>query len=215
MNPNSVDLRLDAMRAVDAILAALQATFALPTLIDGANPFRFVANDPASSKVWICDPESKTEFDRGGSRALILVDRTDYVPNNMHMNGYAGGDFDVSTEWSDIGVTTVIVTCEGGNKYQSEQLGSIVYQVLKAFRRDLTREFSLHTIIPMSVSRPAQVEQAQGSPWVTTVTIRVETQERFKVVEVANQLNAIEISRVFQTNLTKKTVDTFVLDGAS
>ena len=41
------------------------------------------------------------------------------------------------------------------------------------------------------VSRVSQVEQAQGSPWVTTVTLRVETQERFNITEIANQLNHV------------------------
>lgn len=201
------------MRAPDAILAALQATFALPTLIDGANPFRFVPEDPANSKLWICDPESKIEFDRGGSRAMILVDRLDYTPNNLHLHNNAGGDFNQTTEFSDLGVTMVVVSCEGGNKYQSEQLGSIVYQIIKAFRHDLMREFDMHSLTPVSVSRSTQIEQAQGSPWITTVMIRVETQERFKVVEAANQLNHLVINRVYQSNLEKRKIDSITLDG--
>lgn len=208
-----IDLRLDAMRAADAILAALQATFALPNLIDGGNPYRFVPNDPANSKLWICDPESKIEHDRGGSRAMILVDRLDYSPSNLHLLNNAGGDFDATTEFSDLGVTTVVVSCEGGNKYQSEQLGSIVYQIVKRFRLDLMREFGIHSLKPSSVSRSTQIEQAQGSPWVTTVTIRVETQEHFKVLELANPLNKVQISQVFQSNLERRQISSVTLDG--
>jgi hypothetical protein len=63
------------------------------------------------------------------------------------------------------------------------------------------REFQLHSIVPMSVSRPTNVEQAIGGPWVTTVTLKVETQERVKITEIANHLNAIQIKSVFQGNL--------------
>lgn len=201
------------MRAADAILAALQATFALPNLIDGGNPFRFIDGDPANSKVWICDPESKIDFDRGGSRALILVDRLDYSPGNLHLLNSAGGDFDRTTEYTDLGSTVVVISCEGGNKYQSEQLGSICYQILKRFRLDLMREFNLHSLTPTSVSRATQIEQAQGSPWVTTVTVRVETQERFKVLEIANQLNKLTITQVFQSNQERRRISSVTLDG--
>jgi hypothetical protein len=204
-NIGSIDLRLDALRASDGILAALQATFALPNLIDGDNPFRFVPEDPAQSKLWVCDPESKLVFDRGGSRAMILVERLDYTPLNLHLLNSAGGNLSAESVYSDLGSTVVIVTCEGGNKYQSEQLGSIVYQVIKRFRLDLMREFSLHSITPIAVSRCTQVEQAQGSPWVTTVQIKVETQERFTITEIANQLNALTIRSVYNSNLSRQT----------
>ena len=209
----SVDLRLDAMRAADAVLAALQATFALPNLIDGGNPFLFVDADPARSKLWICDPESKLSHDRGGSRAMILVDRLEYTPSNLHLFNSAGGDFDRTSEFSDLGTTVVVVSCVGGNKYQSEQLGSLVYQIIKRFRLDLMREFNLHSITPISVSRSTQIEQATGSPWVTTVSLRVETQERFKIVEISNQLNQIHIVRRFQSNEAKRALDAVTLDG--
>lgn len=197
----AVDLRLDAMRAVDAVIAALQATFALPNLIDGGNPFLYIAGDPANSKVWICDVESKIDFDRGGSRALITVDRLDYVPSNLHLYNYSQGNFSDQAELSDLGTTVVIASCEGGNKYQSEQLGSIVYQIIKLFRRELMREFQLHSIVPLSVSRPSNVEQAIGGPWITNVTLKVETQERVKITELANHLNSLQIKSVFQGNL--------------
>ena len=201
------------MRASDAILAALQATFALPNLIDGANPYRFIDSDPAKSTVWICDPESRNEFGRAGSRALILVDRMDYSPANMHLLGNAGGDFDQTTEFSDLGVTNVVVTCEGGSRYQSEQLAAIVYQIVKIFRQELMREYDLHTIKPLSVNKPMQLEQAQGAPWLTTVMIRVEAQERSTLTELANQLNAVKISQVYNTNLERRELASFTLDA--
>jgi uncharacterized lipoprotein YddW (UPF0748 family) len=199
------------MRAVDAVIAALQATFSLPTLIDGGNPFLFVAGDPANSKVWICDVESKIDFDRGGSRALITVDRLDYVPGNLHLYNYSQGNFSDQSELSDLGATTIIISCEGGNKYQSEQLGSIVYQIIKLFRRELMREFQLHSIVPLSVSRPSNIEQAIGGPWITNVTVKVETQERVKITEIANHLNALNIKSVFQGNLAA--IQQVTLDG--
>lgn len=208
-----VDARLDALRASDAILAALQATFAIPTLIDGRNPFLFIPNDPAASKIWICDPESKLLVDRAGSRPLILVERLDYQPSNLHLMNYGGGDFNDVSEFSDLGITSVVAHCEAGSKYASEILASIVYQALKRFRLDIMREFHIHAFNVLGVSRPIQVEQGVGSPWITDVTIRVETQERFTVIDVANRLSAVEIRRIYEDNQrSRKTVSAVRLE---
>lgn len=197
-----VDVRLGAMKAVDVILAALQTTFQLPNLANGTNPFRYLPEDPQQSKVWISDAEGRLAGDRGGNRMLILVDRGDYTPMDLHLHNHGGGFADEKS-FSDLGRTMVMVTCEGGNRVQSEQLASVVYQIIKAFRHDLMAEFDIFNLQPMSVGRATQAEGTQGAPYSTTVAIQVETQETLFITEAANSLNRMDFVRTFEANKSR------------
>jgi len=187
------DIRLPALRAVDAVIAALQSTFALDNLIDGHNPYRFIENDPARSPVWICHAEARQQGDRAGNAKFITVSRGEYVPQDLHMLGNAGSNFSDTFEYSDLADTLVLINCEGASAIESETLASISYSILKMYRIDLQREFELHNLTPVSIGTPSRIPTAVGAPYVTTVAIKIQTQERFTLREIANQLNHVDI----------------------
>jgi len=207
-----VDVRLNSMRSVDVILAALQATFAMPNLFGSGNPFRFLRSDPINSPLWICDPEGRLSANRGPARTMILVDRADYTPMDLHLHNYAGGTTEQHL-YADLGTTTVIITCEGGNRVQSETLAALVYQILKFHRTELMREFDIHELRLLSVGRANPLESVSGSPWSTTVTVRVETQESVQVTDIANPVNHVDIVRAYGENLQSKVIQAYRLDG--
>jgi hypothetical protein len=209
-----VDVRLTALRAVDAVLAALQVTFQMPRLINGVNPYRFVPNDPVNSTLWISDAEGRLTTERGGARSTILVDRSDYMPSNNHLHNYAGqDDYHGGKVYADLGTTQIIVTCEGGNRLHSETLASIVYQIIKAFRHDIMAEFDLHDLRPMSVGRATRLDNITGNPWRTPVLLKVETQERLIIDELANPMNRADFAAKLHENAGGRTVSVVSLDG--
>jgi hypothetical protein len=197
--PSTIDTRLHAMKAVDVVLAALQAAFAEERLIDGANPYRFIATDPKNSKLWICDPQGRTGFDRSGNRLLIVVYRTDFQPRGLHLLNHAEGSSDQKM-YSDLCATNVYIQCEAGNATQSEALASIAFQVIKMFRIEMMREFDLYEINPNNVSAPQQMTSIKGEPWVTTVSVHIETQESYQIVELANHMNHVQIVQQYKAN---------------
>lgn len=188
------DIRLPAFVATDVILSALQATFATDNLIDGANPYRFIPDDPARSAVWVCDPESRQDI-RDGNRMIIMVERGEYAPNEMSlMNRQAQSFQNSSTDLADLAQTPLLVTCEAGNKIASEVLASIVYRVIKMFRMDLMREYDIFSIKVNGIGAPMQVVDAAGKPWRTVVSLRLYTQEQARMTELANHLNTVTIN---------------------
>lgn len=199
---DALDLRLHALKAVDVILAALQTAFAEESLIEGQNPYRYLANDPKNSKLFICDPEGRTGFDRSGNRLLICVYRTDFQPQNLHMHNHADGASDGRT-YSDLCNTNVYIQCEAGNKTQSEALASIVYQILKMFRLDLMREFDIFNLNPSTVGAPTQLASVKGEPWSTTVSVQVQTQESYHITELANHMNHVKIRQTLKENVAR------------
>jgi hypothetical protein len=206
----NVDVRLHALKAVDAVLAALQSTFAQADLIEGDNPFRFVAGDAKGSKVWICDPEGRDSFDRTSGRMLIMVYRGEFQPQDLHLANHADGAWD-SKGYSDIGQTNVFIQCEAGNKTQSETIASIVFQILKMYRLEIQREFDIYDLKPYSVSAPSKQLGVTGEPWATTVSVRVQTQEMFRITERANTLNNLDIRRTYDQNVQREFA---TLDGS-
>jgi hypothetical protein len=203
--PNNVDVRLHALKAVNAILAALQSTFARPDLLGISNEYLFNPEDPKNSRLWICDPGSHEKYDRSGNRMLVMVQRGEFQPMDMHLHNVGQGSFsDPAASFTDLCRTPIFIRCEAGNSLQSETLASVCYQVLKFFRRDLAAEFDLHELVVSSVSPASQIGSVSGSPWVTTVTCRVDTQEMFQLFELGNDMNKFEIIAKI-----KKTVASF------
>jgi hypothetical protein len=198
----NVDVRLSALRAVDTILAVLQSTFAQPDLIEGENPYIFIAGDAKGSRTWICDTEGRTQYDRTSGRMLMLVYRGDFSPQNLHLANRADGAW-TQQNFSDLGNTTVYVQCEAGNKQQSEALASIVFQLIKRYRLVLMKEFDIYKITPDRVGAPAEVAggTAQGKPWATTVAIQVVTQETYTIKQKTNDLNLVDVRQVYDSNL--------------
>ncbi len=192
--PNQLDIRLHAIKGVDAILAALQTSFSHPDML-GVDQTYLYTGDVKTSPVWICDPQSKDNFERGSNRMLITVSRGEFQPNNMHMLGRAQQESfsSVTQPFSDMCTTPVSITCEAGNSVQSEILASIVYQVLKFFRMDLMKEFDIFDIAVNGISSPIRATGAVGSPWLTTISVRLQTQEMFQLTELTNDLNKIKI----------------------
>lgn len=197
------------MRAVDAILATLQTAFAQPSLVNGENPYRFNAADRVNSTLWISDAEGRLATERGGSRCQILVDRSDYTPQDLHLHGFGGlQNADPGNRFfTDLGGTTVVIYCEGGNRFQSETLAAISYQVIKAFRHDIMREFELHNVKPLSVSTAQPIEGVTGRPWRTTVAVQVLTQEKLVVSELANLMNHLDLVSAYKGLLDKHGVE--------
>jgi len=191
---NQLDIRLHALKGVDAILAALQTTFSNPKLL-GLDETYFYSGDVKTSPVWICDPQSKTGFERGSNRMLITVSRGEFQPNDMHMqNRGQSASFSSSTQsFTDMCTTPVYISCEAGNSVQSEMLASVVYQILKFFRQDLMTEFDLFHLTVSGISSPAQASGTVGSPWITTVSVRLQTQEMFQLTQLTNDVNRVKI----------------------
>lgn len=198
-----LDLRLPALRATDVFLAALQAAFSLPNLAGSqGNPFLFVRDDPKASQVWVCDPEGRIEHtERGGKRDMITVSRGDYIPSELHRHNYAGGSFSEGlTDYTDLVTTMILIQCEAGSKVRSEVLASVCYNVLKLFRRDLMADYDLTNYHLRAISAPVSQEDTPGSPWLTTVTLQLETQEHAQMTELANHLNRVLIQEAVAEN---------------
>jgi hypothetical protein len=191
---NLLDVRLHALKAVDATLAALQTTFSQPNLLGDGNDFRYIDGDAENSKVWVCDPDSRDGYDRTGSRMIVMVSRGEFQPMNMHLHNQGQGGFTEEKQpFTDLGRTPIFIKCEAGNKIHSEILASIVYQVLKFFRRDLMKELDIFELEVVSVSAPIQLKGVQGEPWQTVVSLRVETQEMFQISTITNSMNKFEL----------------------
>lgn len=197
---NKYDVRLHTLKAVDAVLAALQTTFAHPRLLGDNNPFRYVQNDPANSAVWVCDPEGREGYDRNGGRRIIMVSRGEFQPLDMHLYNRADGAWDGQKNFSDLTRTPVFIRCESGNRTETEVLASIVYQVLTYFRQDMMKEFDIHTFAIVGISSPVKISGAVGEPWQSTVSMRVEVQEQYQITELTNRLNMVEIVQRFEDN---------------
>lgn len=192
--PSYVDMRLVALRAADAVLAAIQATLALPDLFgERGNPYHYNPEDEANCRVWVCHDYSRAEFERKGSRMLVTVNRMDYTPQELHQHNFGEGNFSDELDFRDLGLTTVLISCEGGNYTQAENLASICYQIIKMFRRDLMAEFDLHNIAVSSITTPAVVQGAEGNPWRCSIPVRIEAMERNHIVEDANALNRVDV----------------------
>jgi hypothetical protein len=193
------DVRVRAMQATDVILAALQAAFGQDKLFNGSNPLRFIRDDPKASKVWVCDPESRTD-ERDGNRMIIMVTRGEYQPQELHLYNGAGGNFGDLNEYSDLAQTPLFISCEAGNKTGSEVLASIVYDVLKIFRQQLMAQYDIHSIKLASITPAMKLKDVAGNPWSTVVNVRLETQERVQMVELANHLNKTNIDIELEQN---------------
>lgn len=202
--PNQPDVRLHVLKAVDGVLAALQSTFAQDNLLGDGNPYQFNGEDPKGSKVWICDPDSREGYERGGQRMLITVSRGDVQPMDMHLHNQADGGWNEARSYSDLYTTSVWVRCEAGNKIQSEVLASIVAQILKFFRQDLMTEFDIHEISVKSISSPSKIESVAGEPWQTSVLLQVQTQEMFQITTLMNQVNKLNIVTGFKKAAGKR-----------
>lgn len=196
-----LETRLPAIRTTDVILAALQAAFGGESLVDGQNPFKFIRDDPVRSRVWVCDPDSRVEFsERDGVRNLIMVQRGDYVPSEMHLHNRGDGNWDGTQPLYDMASTMIIVQCEAGNKTSSEMLASICYAILKHFRNDLLAQYDVLNLRLHSVSPAARNQDVPGAPWVCQVIARLETQERLEARLDTNRLNHTVITSELAKN---------------
>jgi hypothetical protein len=207
-------VRLQAFQAADVILAALQALFAEPKLIDDSSPFLFVPGQPQSSKVWVCDPESR-QLTRDGNRMIVMVSRGEYQPQELHlmnrMEITSGGGGSNVRDLSDLGTTGVSIMCEGGNKSQSEALASISYSVLKYFRPQLMADYDIHSIRFLGIGPATHYPNNNPTPcWITTISLRIETQDHVRVTDIAEQLNKLNITAAVTKNITLKLAQ---LDG--
>jgi hypothetical protein len=175
------------------------------------NPYRFVRNDPKHSPLWICAPDNRVMNERDGARKMITVDRGEYVPNELHLQNFAGGNMSDQQNFMDSASTTVYLRCEAGSRLQSEFIASLAYSVVKIFRRQLMKEFDILNIKLGSISAPQELNDAPGNPWVTIVSLRVELQEYAYMTELANpqnQLNIIgDIRNAYQQNLGSAITD--------
>jgi hypothetical protein len=185
--------RVPVIRATDVVLAALQSAFSQPTLLGADNAFRFNRDDPKHSRVWICAPDNRVANERDGARMMITVDRADYVPNELHLHNYVGSPGDGQVEQKDLAAVMIYIRCEAGIRIQSEMLASISYNIMKMFRRDLMKEFDIHSIRLGSISTPANLNDAPGEPWVTIVSVRLELEEYGIISELANSLNRVNL----------------------
>ena len=193
--------RVPVIRATDVILASLQSGFSQENLLGTANAFRFNRNDPKHSRVWICAPDNRVMSERDGASMLITVDRGDYTPGEMHLQNYAGGNMSDTTNFTDLAATTVYIRCEAGSRIQSELLASIAYNILKMFRRDLMKEFDIHSLRLLGISTPQELNDAPGNLWLTMVSVRVELQEFAFIAELSNQINKVSIVGTIRDNV--------------
>ena len=186
------DVRVKAIQATDVILAALQAAFGQDKLFNGANPLRFLRDDPKGSRVWVCDPESRTD-ERDGNQMIVMVARGEYQPQELHLYNAAGANFDGKEDFSDLAQTPIFISCESGTKTSSEVLASIVYDVLKIFRKQLMAQYDIHSIKLSSITAPMKQKDVAGNPWITVVNVRIETQEHIQMTELSNHMNMIDV----------------------
>jgi hypothetical protein len=188
-----MDFRLPAIRARDAILGILQAAFADPELTGGSPDYQFQAHDPQGSPVWITTTAGRPAYPRDGRAKLIVVDRGDYIPQELGQLNTQYPGFDGTQTLSDIGHTSIYIRCEATTETGSEVLASICYTVLKVFRREIQREYDLVTIRLGGISAPLLEAEKESQPWVTVVTLNVGVQEYAVLTEITNRLNRLDI----------------------
>jgi hypothetical protein len=162
----------------------------------------FVKDDPKASKVWVCDPESRLET-RDAARSIVMVSRGDYLPQELHLLNAGDGASD-QRDYSDLATVPVIIQCEAGSKIASDVLASVVYHVLKLFRLDLMRDYDIHSLKFSSIGPPVKYDDQPGKPWITTVSLRIETQEHSRYREIATHLNKAQIAVTFAENTQKR-----------
>lgn len=200
---SDLDYRLPVIRIRDVILAALQMSFAQDNLLGAGrqNIYRYVKDDPAKSPLWITSGEGRIDgSERDGRRLLITVTRGDYTPQEMHLQNHAGGGLGGSTDWSDLGVSYVFVSCEAGNETAAEALASMCYHILKSFRRDIMRDYDVHNLRLLSISPAQQAASGKGQPFVCRVAIEVKIQEHSRQLELANPWNHTEVAGILASN---------------
>lgn len=216
--------RVMPVRVVDIVLALLQAAFSQENLMDGANPLRFNRNDPKNSRLWICDPDGRVDTERDGRRMLVSVTRGEMTAAEAHLHNVAGGDLHGTTEFSDLISASVMVQCEAGSRTSVEVLAHSCYAVIKLFRRQLMQDYDITNIKVMGITPPQRTEGVPGDPWLCTVMLRCEYQERATMTELSNHLNYLNINTsmkehlVAQQDPTKpelKTVETVVASTVS
>lgn len=193
--------RVMPVRVVDVILALLQATFSQDDLMDGKNPMRFNRHDPKNSRLWICDPDGRIDTERDGRRMLVSVTRGELVPAEAHLHNIAGGDLHGTTEFSDLISSTIMVQCEAGSRTSVEVLAHACYSIIKLFRGQLMQEYDITNIKVMGVSSPQRTEGIPGDPWLCTVMLRCEYQERATMTRLANHLNYLNINSGMKEHL--------------
>ena len=134
---------------------------------------------------------------------MVTVGRGDYVPQELHLHNTQGRNWSDREDFSDLGTTQIVISCEAGTEVQSEVLASICYGTLKIFRRPIMADFDIHNLSMLGISPPSYSEQIPGNPWVTLVNLRAEVQEYARMIELANRLNTLEIGSVFSDNLSQ------------
>lgn len=196
--------RVMPVRAVDIVLALLQAAFAQEDLADGANPFRFNPRDAKNSRVWICDPDSRIDTERDARRMLITVTRGELIPTDSFQHNFAGGDMHGTTELSDLVAVPIEILCEAGTRTSVEVLAHACYSIVKLFRRQLLKDYGITNLRVLGVGSPQRTTGIPGDPWVCTVSLRCEYQERGTMTELANSLNYLNVTTVMKETLVKK-----------
>lgn len=169
--------RIMPVRAVDTILAALQAAFGQDNMMGETNPFRFNRNDPKNSRVWICDPDARIDTPRDGRRMMITVQRGDLVPAEAHLYNYAGGDMGGTIDLLDTATVQIHVQCEAGSRVSVEVLAHACYSMLKLFRRQVMRDYDILNLHVAGITPAQRTEGIPGDPWLCTVILRCEYQE--------------------------------------
>ncbi|MFA6132437.1 MAG: chitobiase/beta-hexosaminidase C-terminal domain-containing protein [Phycisphaerae bacterium] len=216
--------RVMPVRIVDIMLALLQAAFSQADLMDGKNPLRFNRNDPKNSRLWICDPDARIDTERDGRRMLVSVTRGEMEPAEAHLHNVAGGDMHGNIEFSDLVSATVAIQCEAGSRTSVEVLAHACYSVIKLFRRQVMKDYNITNLRVLGITAPQRTEGMPGDPWLCTVMVRCEYQERSMMSELANHLNYLNIKSSMKENLvaqqdpTKpelKTVETVVASTIS
>jgi hypothetical protein len=193
--------RVMPVRVVDIILALLQATFGQADLMDGKNPMRFNRQDPKNSRLWICDPDGRVDTERDGRRMLVSVTRGELTPAEAHLHNVAGGDMHGTTEFSDLVSSAIMVQCEAGSRTSVEVLAHACYSIIKLFRRQLMQEYDITNIKVMGITPPQRTEGVPGDPWLCTVMLRCEYQERATMTQLANHLNYLTINSSLKEHL--------------
>lgn len=198
---SDVTNRVMPVRVVDIVLALLQATFSQADLMDGKNPMRFNRQDPKNSRLWICDPDGRVDTERDGRRMLVSVTRGELTPAEAHLHNVAGGDMHGTTEFADLVSSPVLVQCEAGSRTSVEVLAHACYSIIKLFRRQLMQEYDITNIKVMGITPPQRTEGVPGDPWLCTVMLRCEYQERATMTQLANHLNYLTINSSLKEHL--------------
>ena len=209
-SPNVIDSRFGGglldrvmpIRVVDIILALYQTTFSMDDLIDGKNPLRFNRDDQKNSRLWICEPEGRIDTERDGRRMLVAVSRGDLSPAEAHMHNFAGGNMHGTQEFSDLVSVPILVQCEAGSRTSVEVLAHACYSIVKLFRRQLLAEYGITNLKVLGISPPSRTDGIPGDPWLCTVMLRCEYQERATVTQMSNHLNYVNIHAVMEKTLS-------------